>query len=88
MDPKHTLAFLRLSVPLPTARPAWTGVEAGGHFYRKQSPRVSGRPGRLSLRVNLRKPILLVPRPLPGREVLALGGAPSRQERDADAPAL
>ena len=37
---KHTLAFLRLLVPLPTARPAWTGVEPGGHFYRKQSPRV------------------------------------------------
>ena len=46
MDPKHTLAFLRLSVPLPTARPVWTGVEAGGHFYRKQSPRVGWEAGK------------------------------------------
>lgn len=43
---KHTLAFLRLLVPLPTARPAWTGVEPGGHFYRKQSPRVGWKAGK------------------------------------------
>lgn len=68
------VAWIRLKHTLPVASPAWTGVELGGHFYRKQSPRWGGRPGRLSHGANLRKPILPVPRPLPGREVLGLGG--------------